>query len=309
MKICFLGAGSLGSTIGGTLAAGGLDVLLVDRDAAHVDAINAHGLTIVTDGTPRVVPVSAATTAAGLGPVDLVVVLVKAFHTREALLAARHLVGPETLVLSLQNGLGNEEVIADVVGAAHVVGGKTYVGGGILGPGRVSAGIAGKTTVLGELDGSVTPRIERVAAAFGRAGLATEISRNIVGMIWDKLLVNVATGAVTTITRLTYGELYRMPALAEIAQQAVAEAVAAADASGIALDTRDPAEVWHRASAGLPDDFKTSMLLGLERGIASEIDYINGAVVRHGERAGVPTPVNRMLAALVKGIERAAGLS
>ena len=309
MKICFLGAGSLGSTIGGTLSEGGSDVYLIDQWREHVDAMNRDGLAISEGGAERVVRVKAQIGTSGLGFMDLVIVLVKSFHTREAVSAAENVIGPDTTVMSLQNGLGNEEVIAGIVGAERVVGGKTYVGGGIAGPGRVSAGVKGKLTVIGEMDGGKTERIRRIAEEFERSGLRTEISENIVGMIWDKLLVNVATAAVTSITRLTYGELYRMEELAETAQSAVAEAVAVAAANGVRLDTCDPAEVWRRASAGLPADFKTSMLLGLERGIKSEIDFINGAVVRYGERVQVPTPVNRTLAACVKGIERALGLA
>ena len=309
MRICFLGAGSLGSTIGGTLSAGGTDVYLVDRWREHVDAIGRDGLVIVEAGTEKTVRANAQTDTSNLDIMDLVIVLVKSFHTEEALRAAENIIGPETLVMSLQNGLGNEETIAGIVGRGRVIGGKTYVGGGILGPGRVSAGVKGKKTVIGELDGGLTDRIEKIADEFNRAGLETEVSRNIVGTIWDKLLVNVATGAVTAITGLAYDELYQMQELADVAQAAVSEAIAVADASGVALDTRDPAEVWRRASAGLPADFKTSMLLGLERGLRSEIDYISGAVVRYGARANVPTPVNRTLAACVKGIERARGIS
>ena len=309
MKICFLGAGSLGSTIGGVLSEGGSDVWLVDPWREHVETVNRDGLAIREGDSERVVRVKAATNTRELGVMNLVVVLVKSFATKEALEAARNVIGSDTLVLSLQNGQGNEEVIAKTVGAEHVIGGKTYVGGGILGPGRVSSGVKGKLTVIGELDGRVSERIERVAAEFERAGLKTEISSNIVGVIWDKLLVNVATGAVTAITRLTYGELYEMPELAHTAQRAVAEAIEVARANGVQLSTEDPAEVWCKASAGLPRDFKTSMLLGLERGMKSEIDYVNGSVVRCGQTTGVPTPVNETLVACVKGIERAHGIS
>lgn len=309
MKICFLGAGSLGSTIGGVLSDGGSDVWLVDRWAEHVEAMNRNGLVVSEGGEERIVKVKAAASPSGLGVMDLVVVLVKSFDTRATVESAHGLIGADTMVMSLQNGLGNEETIAEIVGPGRVIGGKTYVGGGIIGPGRVSSGVKGKLTVVGEMDGRTSARIERVADEFIKAGLRTEVSGNIVGMIWDKLLVNVATAAVTTITRLTYGELYKMPELARLSQRAVAEAIEIAKASGVRLDTEDPAEVWRRASAGLPEDFKTSMLLGLERGMRSEIDYINGSVVRCGEKAGVRAPVNETLVACVKGIERALGIA
>lgn len=309
MRICFLGAGSLGSTIGGILSAGGSDVYLVDQWKDHVDAMKRDGLTILEDGSEKVIKVKAAADTSGLDVMDLVIVLVKSFHTREAVSAASNIIGAQTSVMSLQNGLGNEEVIAGIVGKERVISGKTYVGGGIVGPGKVSSGIKGKLTVIGEMDGRLTSRIQSISDEFNRSGLKTEISGNIVGMIWDKLLVNVSTAALTSITRLTYGELHKIDELAEIAQLAVAEGIAVAAAKQVRLDTQNPAEIWRRAFAGLPPDFKTSMLLGLERGIKSEIDYINGAVVRYGEQLNIPTPVNKTLVACVKGIERSMGLS
>jgi 2-dehydropantoate 2-reductase len=133
----------------------------------------------------------------------------------------------------------------------------------------------------------------------------TTVSDNILGTMWDKLLINVATGAITGITRLTYGQLYEEPVLKATALAAVAEAMAAAKAAGVTLSITDPEQAWTLASEGLPSAFKTSMLQSLEKGSITEIDFINGAVVRWGERLGVPTPVNATLVACIKGIERA----
>ena len=308
MKICFLGAGSLGSTIGGVLSERCPDVCLIDKWTEHVDAMNKSGLSIFEGGLERVVKIKAQTDASNLDVMDLIIVLVKSFNTGEAVEAVKHLIGPDTLIMSMQNGLGNEEAIAAIVGKERVISGKTYIGGGIAGPGKVNSATKGKLTVIGEMDGRITGRIKTIAEEFNRCGLKTEISDNIVGMIWDKLLVNVSTAAITSITRLTYGGLYQMKELMETALEAVGEGVAVAAAHGVKLDTEDPAEVWRRAYDGLPSDFKTSMLLGLERGIKSEIDYINGAVVRYGEKANIPTPVNKTLVACIKGIERSMGL-
>lgn len=307
MKVCVVGAGALGSTIGGTLAAGGCDVVLIARNRAHVDAVNQHGLRMVEGDEERTVEVEARTSAEGIGPADLVVVLVKSFHTGEAIRAAAPIIGEHTLVMSLQNGLGHEDILAEVVGRERVLGAKTYVGGVFLGPGHVRSGVRGKETVIGELGGGVTPRVQRLADAMNRAGLLTEVSPEIMGTIWDKLLINVSTGAVSAITRLTYGPLYALPEVEACAVEAVAEAMAVARVAGITLSMRDPREAWEKAAAGLPFEFKTSMLQSLEKGSVTEIDFINGAVVRWGERVGVPTPVNRTLVALIKGVERAIG--
>ena len=206
--------------------------------------------------------------------------------------------------MSLQNGLGHEDILADVVGRDHVMAGKTYKGGVLLGPGHVIAGVRGKETIIGELDGGVSERVMRIAEAFHRAGLDVRVSDNIVGTMWDKLLINVATGALAGITRLPYGALYAVPEVESCALDAVAEAMAVAKASGVKLSWTEPRGPWLKAKEGLPPEFKTSLLQSLEKGARTEIDFINGSVVRWGERCGVPTPVNRTLVACVKGIER-----
>lgn len=303
MKICFAGAGALGCSLGGTLKAGGRDVWLIDRNAEHIEAIRAGGLRMRTEDGERTVAIEASTRFADAGIADLVVVLVKSFATAEVIESAKCIIGPETVVMSLQNGLGHEEILAGAIGRERVLAGKTYAGGVMLAPGYIISGTRGKETIIGELDGRFTSRVQAIAAAFSGAGLATLASDNIMGAMWDKLLVNVATGAVSAITRLEYGDLYRIPEIEETAIAAVAEAMAVARASGTKLSTHSPRDAWIKASAGLPADFKTSMLQSLEKGSITEVDFINGAVVRWGERNGVPTPVNRTLVAGVKGIE------
>ena len=305
MKICFLGAGALGSTLGGVLTEAGNEVWLVDRSQAHVDAINARGLRLREDGADRTVPAQARATTDDIGPADLVVVLVKSFHTREAIASAGSIVGPDSVVMSLQNGLGHEEILAEVVGREKVIAGKTYIGGVLLAPGHAMAGIRGKLTSIGELDGRITERARRIADTFTRAGLETSVSDDIVGTMWDKLLVNVATGALSAITRLPYGRLYAVPEIEACAIAAVSEAMAVAAASGIRLASAAPRDAWTLAAEGMPPEFKTSMLQSLEKGQPTEVDYVNGAVVRWGERCGVATPVNRTLVACIKGIEAA----
>lgn len=275
--------------------------------------MNQHGLKVREDGVDRFVKVNAASTCAGVdhhsGPVDLLIVLVKSFHTREAIESAKPVLGNETVVLSLQNGLGHEEILSSVVGQAHVLAGKTYAGGVMLGTGHISAGIKGKDTFIGELDGRVTERVTHIARVFNNAGLLTTVSNNIMGTIWDKLLVNVATGALSGITRLNYGELYQLPELEACAVAAVAEAMAVAKANNITLSVTDPRQPWIKASAGLPYEFKASMLQSLEKGSITEIDFVNGAVVLWGARLGIPTPVNQTLVACMKGIERSISLA
>ena len=304
MKIYFLGAGALGCAIGGTLAAAGSEVTLIDPYRAHVEAINADGLRMKDGDSERAVRLRAVESAQDLAPADLVIVLVKSFHTRGAIEAAKNIVGPATAVMSLQNGLGHEEILAEVVGRERVLAGKTYVGGVMLMPGSVIAGTRGKRTVIGELDGRVSERARAIAAEFERADLPCEVSDNILGVMWDKLLINVSTGALSGITGQVYGSLYAVPEIEATAVAAVAEAMAVAAAAGIRLSIAQPCDAWRMAAEGLPYEFKTSMLQSLEKGSITEIDFINGAVVRTGAKYGIATPVNQTLVAAIKGIER-----
>lgn len=308
MKIAVLGAGALGCAMGSCLSESGHEVWLINRRAEHVEAMNKHGLSVRVNGIDRYTPVKvalhAADIAAQIGTVDLLVVLVKSFHTREAITSSTSIVGPDTVVLSLQNGLGHEDVLAEVVGRDKVLAGKTYAGGVMLGPGRIIRGTDGKETYIGELDGRMTDRVQRVAEVFNAAGLITHISDNIMGTMWEKLLVNVATGALSGITHLAYGDLYQVPEVKACALAAVQEAMDVAHASGIRLSVNDPEQPWIKAAAGLPPEFKASMLQSLEKGSITEVDYVNGSVVRWGQKCGVPTPVNSTLVACLKGIER-----
>jgi len=303
VRIAVLGAGSLGSVVGGCLARGGEDVWLVSRRPELVTAVSTEGLRLVEDDGTTVVRPNATLDVEEVGAVDLVIVLVKAFDTVAALSMARSLLGPTTTVLSLQNGLGSEDLIAEVVGHERVLAGRTYVSGDTVGPGVVRAGIRGRPTAVGEPFGVVSERASRVADAFRRGGLDAEVSSDIRTVIWRKLLVNVATGALAGVTGLPYGRLYQLERAHAVGVAAVREAMAVAAASGVDLGEVDPEAVWQEARRGLPDDFRTSILQSLERGAPTEVDVINGAVVRHGQAVGVPTPVNATLEACVEGLE------
>lgn len=303
MKFCFLGAGALGSAIGGTLARNGKEVYLVDQWQEHVDRINQDGLIFVEDENEIRIPIKAVTDPSTLGTMDVIVVLVKSFATEAAIKQASPLIGPETVVVSLQNGLGNEEIIEKQVGSEKIIGGKAYVGGVLKAPGKIIPGVFGKEICIGEMTGETTERIKKIAQEFNDGGIITKISDNIKGMIWDKLLINVATGALAGITGLGYGDLYKIKEIEETAFAAIEEGIAVAKASNISLSTEKPKQIWEKAAVGLPYEFKTSILQSLEKKQRSEVDFINGAVVRWGKKLNIETPVNHALTACVKGIE------
>lgn len=303
MQICVLGAGSLGSVIGGVLARDGHSVTLVTRNDAHVRAVQERGLVLVDDPAGPI-KVGAATDVGSLKTPELLIVLVKSFDTRRAIDAALPVIGPDTLVLTLQNGVGCEDIIADIVGRHRVIAGRTFIGGRMIEPGVVEHGVEGRRTVLGELDGAATDRLRNVAEAFESAGMAVDVSSDIVSMMWEKLFVNVATGAWSALTGLPYGELSAHAGVEAMAIATVAEAMGVARALGIAITTTDPAEPWRRAWEGLPYGFKASMLQSIEKGSRTEVDVMHGAVCVGGRQAGVATPINDTLLAAVHGLER-----
>lgn len=311
MKIAVLGAGSLGCALGGVLAEHGNEVILVNRNANFCAAVNSKGLTLVDGGvagTPRTVLVQAIQDVASQPdqtiPFDLIIVLVKSKDTESVVRSALPWVSENTVVMSLQNGLGHEDIIASIVGKERVLAGKTYCGGLMTAPGVVTIGIKNKETIIGELDGQFTKRAAVIGKVLSDAGLLTTVSDNIVGAMWDKILVNVATGAITGITRLVYGLMYQVPELEATACAAVLEAMQVAKAKGIKLSITEPKAAWDKAGKGLPFEFKASMLQTLEKNSVTEIDYINGAVVRAGKLMGIPTPVNETLVACIKGLEK-----
>lgn len=304
MHVVVVGAGSLGSAIGGILAGVGHDVSLVTRHTEHVEAIRRRGLRLDDGRSVRTVALTAAGDYRDLRTADLVVVLVKSFDTTTAIAAARPVIGDDTVVLTLQNGVGCEEMIAAVVGSERVIAGRTFVGGRIVEPGLVEYGVEGRATTIGELDGAISDRVEHLAATLVAAGLQTVVTDDVVAMMWDKLLVNVATGAWSALTGLAYGELSVHPDVGPMAIATVAEAMEVARSLGIAIATADPSEPWRRAWSGLPHGFKASMLQSVEKGARTEVDVIHGAVCRAGREAGVPTPINDTLWAAVRGLER-----
>ncbi|HCL78905.1 MAG TPA: 2-dehydropantoate 2-reductase [Synergistaceae bacterium] len=298
-RVVILGSGAMGSLYGGMLAEAGVPVTLVDVWKEHMDAVNRDGLIIEGVSGDRVVrSLRGVTDPREAGEADLVLVFVKATMTKAAMEGARCLLGPDTAVLTLQNGLGNAEKLSDVAGASRVLAGITGHGCNILGPGRIRHAGTGDT-ILGELDGSATDRLARIAALFGRAGFSVKTSSNVLGMIWAKLLVNVGINALTAVTGLKNGRLVELPEADELLEAAVREAMAVAERKGIRVEAEDPVahtrDVARRTAAN-----RSSMLQDVSAERQTEIDVINGAIVDEGKRLGVPTPVNLCLANLIR---------
>jgi len=246
--------------------------------------------------------VKATTDPASVGPVDLIIIFVKSYDTPKAALDALPMVAENTVFLSLQNGLGNIEKISQAVGGDRVISGTTAHGCTVIGPGEIKH--AGKgPTIIGEMDGWETERLKKIRDAFMRAGIETDISRNIGGTLWSKVLVNVGINPLTAIRGLRNGELLDDPEIVDLMRRAVEEAIKVAEALGVDLGPGDHLEhVYDVARATALN--RSSMLQDVERGRMTEIDALNGAVVRLAKTLGVDTPVNEALTAAVKGLER-----
>lgn len=301
MRIAIIGAGALGGVIGFYLSAV-TDTVLVDPWADHVAAMVAHGLHCERDGSDTQRTVRAFTDPALAGPVEAALVLVKARQTPWAAEAARRLLAPDGVAYTLQNGLGNYEVLAATLGETRVGQGVTSLGGTLLGPGRVRHAGMGPTFFGAAPDCAVA---DRLADLFTRAGLPATVCDDVTSLVWGKLVVNAGINALTALLRVPNGVLAEVPAARELLAAAVREAAAVAAAQGIILPYPDPVEhVLGVARATATN--RSSMLQDVLRGAPTEIAAINGAVVREGMRAGVATPVNALLTTLVEALDATA---
>jgi 2-dehydropantoate 2-reductase len=302
VRVCVVGCGAVGSLFAANLAQlGDVEVWAYDLDQPHVDAINAHGLRL--SGQGEVLGGLRATTDANAVPAcDFGIVATKAMHTASAVAATAH--GFEDgAVCSVQNGLGNEEVIAEHV--PRVIRGTTFPAGRVLEPGHVQWDVRGDTTI-----GPFEPKpasldeVQALADALTRAGMPTSAVGDARGPQWRKVIFNAATNPVGALTGLTHGRVCEDPGLRALVSGLVDEGKAVAAAEGIELDA-DPEElIDHAAKPEVAYDHKASMLQDVDARRQTEIDYLNGGIVRFGEQRGIPTPLNRAILALVKGVEK-----
>ncbi len=308
MRIAVVGAGAMGSIVGAGFAEAGHDTVLVDVVQPLVDKINADGVTVRDkSGEERTTRIEATTDPAQVGPVDVVIVFVKCYQTEAAARAGAPLVGDSTVVASLQNGWGNEEVLAQHFGARRVVAGVTYNSGSFLELGKVAHTSDGPTLV-GPFEGTSLDGARRLGEALSSAGFEVDVTETIRSEIWKKLILNAATLPTAALSGLRTGPLGEPGPMLDLIDAAAREAAAVARAAGYDIDPEERIETIHRLlSRG--GDGKASMLQDFEAGRRSEIEVITGAVLREAEGHGVDVAVNRALFALVEGHERARGIA
>lgn len=288
MRIVVVGAGGVGGYFGARLARGGQQVTVVAR-GAHLDAIRREGLRVrsAVEGE-YTAPVTAVEQVDGLPPADAVLLCVKSFDTEAAVAQVRGVVGPETPVLSLQNGVDNEEKIDALLGPGRALGGVAYVFATIEAPGVIAHTFAG-TVVLGEMDGRSTPRAERLRDAFTAAGVPVTLSNDIRRVLWEKYLMLAAQAGLTALTRLPIGVIRDTPETWRVYRLIVEELAALGRASGVAL-AADAVETTLANAGKLAPHLSSSMQYDLVHGKRLELDALHGHAVRLGERLGVPTP-------------------
>lgn len=293
MKVAVMGAGAVGCYYGGMLARAGHDVVLIGR-AQHVDAIRAQGLRLDTQSFDETVRVEASTEASAAQGAQLVLFCVKSTDTEPAALQLQPHLAADALILSLQNGVDNAERVREQL-TQEVAAAVVYVAAGMAGPGHV------KHNGRGELVIEPSHASDAVARALIDAGVPTEISDNVRGALWAKLILNCAYNALSALAQLPYGQLVQRAGVTDVMRDVVAECVAVAQADGVVIPG-DVDTAVRRIAETMAGQY-SSTAQDLARGRVSEIDHLNGYVMRRGAALGVATPANRVLHTLVKLVE------
>jgi 2-dehydropantoate 2-reductase len=305
VRVLVLGSGAVGGYFGARLAEGGHDVTLVAR-GANLEALRRDGLVLqLGDETRRLPGIRAVAHPADAPAPDLVLVCVKSSDTATAGAALRGVIGPETIVLSLQNGVENEAILAHTLGLPPLLVGLTFIGVELVAPGTVH--YTGRGEILfGEPDGRESARARRLADALAVAGVPHQLRRDVLVVAWEKLAWNAAFNAVTALTGATVGAVLALPPTRELIRATMIETDAVATASGIAVRRHRIERVLQESADEMPA-FATSMLQDLRRRRRLEHDALNGAVVRAAARCGVAAPLNGMLLALLARLDPGGG--
>ncbi len=308
MRVAVVGVGGTGGYFGGLLARAGHEVAFLARGAT-LAALRERGLTVKSATVGDfALPVVATDDPAAVGPVDLVLFCVKSYDTAAAAALLPPLVGPDTAVLSVQNGVDNEGHLAAVVGPGPVLGAVAGVSATSEAPGGIVERGGATFIRFGELEGEVSPRVARLARSLGGAGFAAEALPDMRVQLWEKFVFICAFSGVTSLARLPIGAIHAEPATDRLYRGVMDEAAMVGRAAGVPLPD-DAAARWHRYSATLPPGLYGSMYHDLAAGRRMELAGLNGTVVRLGEARGVPTPLNFAVYAALRPYADGAGVA
>lgn len=301
MRILVVGAGALGGYFGGLLVRAGENVTFLAR-GEHLRALRSQGLQVKSVDGDFALPVRTIEHPEEAGPVDLIIMAVKTFDAESAGRAVRAVVGPETAVLCLQNGVETEDRLAMILGREHILGGAAYVSGYMERPGviRHTGGLR-QQMILGEMDGAMTPRVDVIAATLRRAGIRAEPTPNIVTALWEKFVGICGLSGITATTRVPIGRAWAQAETREMLVGLMAEVASVGTARGVplagAVDRRVTA--FEEAVTGPLAQSYSSLYADLHAGRPLEIDSLAGAVVRMGREVSVPTPLNFAVLAIL----------
>ena len=305
MKYAVLGAGAMGSIIGAALAKSGQEVILIGHNRQHMDKIKNAGLNITLGQTTETIKMDACTDPNDAGEADVVILLVKTFNSRTAIEGAKRLFGKKTYICSLQNGLGNVDVLQEFFSRDKILHGVLRLAGRMKSPGEVAGEIGADVAVyLGSLteEGEAVATAQLMAEHFTSGGLTTEYKTNIDNYIWDKAIVNICGNAICALTRLRVKEVFYHPEGRKAAEDTAKEAVAVAAAQGIELNY-DAIMADIAAAVPIIGNHYPSMAQDMMNKKKTEIDSLNGTIVRYGQESGIPTPANEYITKFVKIIE------
>lgn len=300
MRIAVIGAGAMGSIYGGHLSLHN-DVFLIDTNQAVVDQINRDGLKIQENGEDVIFHPTALTSTQGQEPMDLVILFVKALFSRAALTANQGIIGPDTYLMTLQNGSGHEDLLGEFVPQNHIVIGTTEDNGAVLAPGHVRRGGTGRTNI-GMITKDTEGFLPRLKEALDSCGFAGYIHENIQQLIWDKLFTNVSLSAVTGVLQVPMGFIAGNEHAWNITKQLIHEAVEVAHGLGLTADEAAITEKVRLTSRNSPEGI-TSICADLKNGRKTEVNTISGSVVRAAKKCNVPAPTHRLIVELVHAME------
>lgn len=299
MKIAIMGTGGVGGYYGGLLAKAGKDVTFIAR-GAHLQAIRKKGLQVKSIyGDFQVLKARATDKPADIGPVDIIIFATKTYQTDEAAKATKLMVGKDTVVVPLQNGVDAADRIGQVVGMDHMLGGATWLSAAIEAPGVIGQYSEFRRIALGEFSGKTTPRLTAVCDVLKETGATVEISDNILKVLWTKFVFISSVSAMGSLTRVTFGEYRGVPEARALLGEAIGEVVAVARARGVKLDEDILAKTQAFIDSSAPG-IKPSMQRDVEAGKPSELESLIGIVVRMGAERNVPTSVMRFAYAMLK---------
>jgi 2-dehydropantoate 2-reductase len=307
MKIVIVGPGAMGCLIAAFLSKAKEEIWILDKNNDRAAKINQNGITIEGVSGNWQAHVKASADAKEMGQADLIIIAVKSYDTKEAIVHARPLIAENTRILTLQNGIGNIEILGEVAGADKVIGGVTNEGATLLDSGHIRHAGRGET-VIGRIDGKIPVEMRSIREIFNKVGLEARISRDIKGLLWSKLIINVGINALTAITRLNNGRLVEFEGTRRILREAVTEATRIAKRKRIKLIYDDPLAKVEAVCEATATNV-SSMLQDVLRKKRTEIDFINGVIVRQAQELGIPAPINSQLVDLVKTIEASYNLA